>query len=112
GPDVATPLAQMLGTTRFELALQAGATTFGLMADWERFALPIREVPTAGRGTLPPSGSLLAVEGDAVLSNVRRNDGVLQVRLWNPSPEHPSNVRVAGEPAAIGPAKIATLEAR
>jgi alpha-mannosidase len=112
GPDVATPDAQMLGTTRFELALHAGATSFGLMEDWERFALPIREVPTAGRGALPSSGSLLVVEGDAVLSNVRRKDGVLQVRLWNPSPERPANVRVAGEPAAIGPAKIATIEAR
>jgi len=112
GPDVATPDAQMLGTTRFELALQAGATSFGLMEDWEHFALPIREVPTAGTGALPSIGSLLAVEGDAVLSNVRRKDGVLQVRLWNPSPERPANVRVAGEPAAIGPAKIATIEAR
>jgi alpha-mannosidase len=112
GPDVATPDAQMLGTTRFELGLQAGATSFGLMADWERFALPIREVPTAGSGTLPSSGSLLAVEGDAVLSNIRRKDGVLQVRLWNPSPERQANMRVAGEPAAIGPAKIATIEAR
>ncbi len=112
GPDVATPTAQMLGTTRFELALQAGATSLGLMEDWERFALPIREVPTAGRGALPSSGSLLAIEGDAVLSNVRRKDGVLQVRLWNPFPEHPANVRVAGEPVAIGPAKIATIEAR
>jgi alpha-mannosidase len=112
GPDVATPDAQMLGTTRFELALQAGATSLGLMEDWERFALPIREVPTAGWGALPSSGSLLAIEGDAVLSNVRRRDGVLQVRLWNPSPEHPANVRVAGEPVAVGPAKIATIEAR
>jgi alpha-mannosidase len=112
GPDVATPDAQMLGTTRFELALQAGATSLGLMDAWERFALPIREVPTAGKGALPSSGSLLAVEGDAVLSNVRRKDGVLQVRLWNPSPEHLANVRVAGEPVAIGPAKIAIIEAR
>jgi alpha-mannosidase len=112
GPDVATPDAQMLGPTTFELALQAGARSSGLMADWERFALPIRGVPTAGTGTLPSSGSLLSVEGDAVLSNVRRKDGVLQVRLWNPSLERPANVRVAGEPAAIGPAKIATIEAR
>ncbi len=112
GPDVATPDAQMIGTTTFELALQAGATSFGLMADWERFALPLREVPTAGRGTLPSSGSLLAVEGDAVLSNVRRKDGVLQVRLWNPSSELPAYVRVAGKPATIGPARIETIEAR
>jgi alpha-mannosidase len=112
GPDVATPDAQMLGTTRFELALQAGATSFGLMADWERFALPLRDVPTTGKGTLPSSGSLLAVQGDAVLSNVRRKDGVLQVRLWNPSAERPANVRVAGKPATIGPARIETIEAR
>ena len=112
GPDVATPDAQMIGTTTFELALQAGATSFGLMADWERFALRLREVPTAGRGTLPSSGSLLAVEGDAVLSNVRRKDGVLQVRLWNPSSERPAYVRVAGKPATIGPARIETIEAR
>jgi hypothetical protein len=82
------------------------------MADWERFALPLREVPVAGKGALPSSGSLLAVEGDAVLSNVRRKDGVLQVRLWNPSPERPVNVRVAGKPATIGPARIETIEAR
>jgi alpha-mannosidase len=111
GPDVATPDAQMLGTTTFELAIQAGVTNFGLMADWERFALPIREVPTAGRGSLPSSGSLLTVEGDGVLSNVRRKDGLLQVRLWNPSAESTANVRVAGKPAAIGPAKIETIEA-
>jgi alpha-mannosidase len=112
GPDVATPDAQMLGTTTFELAVQAGATRLDLMADWERFALPLREVPVAGKGALPSSGSLLAVEGDAVLSNVRRKDGVLQVRLWNPSPERPVNVRVAGKPATIGPARIETIEAR
>jgi hypothetical protein len=102
----------MLGPTTFELALQAGGTSFGLMADWERFALPIREVTTAGTGTLPSRGSLLSVEGDAVLSNVRRKDGILQVRLWNQSAERPANVRVAGEPVSIGPAKIATIEAR
>jgi alpha-mannosidase len=112
GPDVATPDAQMLGTTTFELALQAGATSSLLMADWERFALPLREVPTTGSGTLPSSGSLLAVEGDAVLSNVRRKEGVLQVRLWNPSPERQADVRVAGKPATIGPARIETIEAR
>ena len=112
GPDVATPDAQMLGTTRFELALQAGATGFGLMADWERFSLPLREVPTTGKGTLPSSGSLLAVQGDAVLSNVRRKDGVLQVRLWNPSAERPANVRVAGKRATIGPGRIEIIEAR
>jgi len=112
GPDVPTPDAQMAGATRFELGLAAGATIDGLMADWERFALPLHEVPTMGGGTLPSSGSLLAVDGDAVLSTVRRKDGVLQVRLWNPSSRQPATVRVAGTAATIGPARIETIEAR
>ena len=112
GPDVTTPDAQMPGRTTFELALQAGATSSGLMQDWERFALPLLTVPTTGGGTLPSSGSLLAIEGDSVLSNVRRKDGDIQVRLWNPSPDRPAKVRVAGKPATIGPARIGTIEAR
>jgi hypothetical protein len=44
-----------------------------------------------------------------VLSNVRRKDGVLEVRLWNPSAERSANVRVAGNAATIGPARIETI---
>jgi alpha-mannosidase len=109
GPDVPTPDAQMLGTTVFELALQRGARGSELMEEWERFALPLIEVPTTGGGSLPASGTLLAVDGDAVLSNVRRKDGVLEVRLWNPSAERSANVRVAGNAATIGPARIETI---
>jgi hypothetical protein len=109
GPDVPTPDAEMLGTTVFELALQRGARGSELMEEWERFALPLIEVPTAGGGSLPASGTLLAVDGDAVLSNVRRKDGVLEVRLWNQSAERSANVRVAGNAATIGPARIETI---
>jgi alpha-mannosidase len=109
GPDVPTPDAQMLGTTVFELALQRAAIGDQLMEEWERFALPLIEVPTTGGGSLPASGTLLAVDGDAVLSNVRRKDGVLEVRLWNPSAERSANVRVAGNAATIGPARIETI---
>jgi len=111
GPDVPTPDAQMLGTTRFELGLQRGARHSELMADWERFALPLLEVPTMGGGTLPASGTLLDVWGDAVLSNVRRKDGILEVRLWNPSAERSVKERVAGKAATIGPARIQTIQA-
>jgi len=109
GPDVPTPDAEMLGTTVFELALHRAASGDQLMEKWERFALPLIEVPTAGGGSLPASGTLLAVDGDAVLSNVRRKDGVLEVRLWNPSAERSANVRVAGNAATIGPARIETI---
>jgi len=111
GPDVPTPDAQMLGSTGFELALQRGARHSELMVNWERFALPLLEVSTTGGGTLPASGTLLAVDGDAVLSNVRRRDGMLEVRLWNPSAERSANVRVAGKAATIGPARIETIQA-
>jgi alpha-mannosidase len=109
GPDVPTPDAQMLGTTVFELALQRAASGDQLMEEWERFALPLIEVPTTGGGSLPASGTLLAVDGDAVLSNVRRKGGVLEVRLWNQSAERSANVRVAGNAATIGPARIETI---
>ena len=111
GPDVPTPDAQMLGSTGFELALQRGARHSELMVNWERFALPLLEVSTTGGGTLPASGTLLAVDGGAVLSNVRRRDGMLEVRLWNPSAERSANVRVAGKAATIGPARIETIQA-
>jgi hypothetical protein len=111
GPDVPTPDAQILGSTGFELALQRGARHSELMVNWERFALPLLEVSTTGGGTLPASGTLLAVDGDAVLSNVRRRDGMLEVRLWNPSAERSANVRVAGKAATIGPARIETIQA-
>ena len=111
GPDVPTPDAQMLGSTAFELALQRAASRDQLTADWERFALPLLEVRTTGGGRLPPTGTLLPVDGDAVLSNLRRKDGVLEVRLWNPSAERSANVRVAGNAATIGPARIETIPA-
>jgi len=109
GPDVPTPDAQMLGTTPFELALQLGASPQELMRNWERFALPLLEVPAEGGGSMPPSGTLLAIQGEAVLSNVRRKDGVLEVRVWNPRTDQPANLRVGGKPATIGPARIETI---
>jgi len=36
------------------------------------------------RGSLPPSASLLSVEGDAVTTSLRRNAGKVELRLFNP----------------------------
>jgi hypothetical protein len=48
------------------------------------------------------------VEG-AELSSVRRIDGRVQVRVWNPSPER-RVARVAGREVVLGPGRIETVE--
>src|SRR5207247_6466074 len=65
GPDVPTPLAQMTGETSFALGLWSGATVDGLLANWERFALPIVSAAAHGGGTMPATGTLLELIGDA-----------------------------------------------
>ena len=63
-----------------------------------------------GGGALPASGSLLEVSGDASLSNVRRRDGTLEVRLWNPRTDTPVHATVGGNDVVLGPARIETIE--
>jgi alpha-mannosidase len=110
GPDVPTPLAQMLGETSFALGLWAGATVDRLLANWERFALPIVSAAAHGGGTLPATGTLLELTGDAELSNVRRRrDGRVEVRLWNPRRDAPARAVVAGRDVQLGPARIETV---
>src|SRR5581483_7863588 len=96
GPGTPTPEAQMIGTTAFALALGASAPPEELLRRWERFALPLVHAPAAGGGALPPSGRLLELDGEAVLSSVRRRDGGLEVRLWNPRSDGPARTRLAG----------------
>ena len=110
GPQTPTPEAQMLGETAFSLAVWPGAPDGdALLAGWERFALPLVAAPAAGGGTLPRAGSLLPLAtGRAQLSNVRRVDGRLEVRLWNPSQRDPVAAEVAGASVELGPAKIVT----
>jgi hypothetical protein len=109
GPDVPTPLAQMLGETSFALGLSPGATDEGLLANWERFALPIVSAAARGGGTLPATGTLLELIGDAELSNVRRRDGRVEVRLWNPRRDTPAHAVIAGRDVQLGPARIETV---
>ena len=109
GPGVSTPDAQMLGATPFLLGLQGDASRDQLLVGWERFALPILEAACPGGGRLPSSGSLLGIEGEAVLSNVRRVDDRIEVRLWNPHADRRIEALVAGAAYTLGPAKIVTL---
>jgi alpha-mannosidase len=108
GPDIPTPEAQMIRETPFSLAVLPNAAREDLLPAWERFALPLRAAPARGGGSLPRSGSLLLVEG-AALSSVRRRDGVLAVRVWNPSGA-PVEARVADRAVPLGPFEIASIE--
>ncbi len=110
GPDVPTPDAQMMGTTTFSIGLRPGAGRDALMQDWERFALPILEIGAEGGGEFPAVETLLEVEpGGAVLSGIRRKDGAVEVRLWNPSKDGTAVARVEGQTVSLAPAKIAVV---
>ena len=79
-----------------------------LLHDWEVFALPLVSREAAGGGTMPDRGSLLDVQG-AEVSSVRRVDGRVEVRIWNPSLED-RRARVDGRELTLGPAEIRTLD--
>jgi alpha-mannosidase len=110
GPDVPTPLAQMLGETTFSLGIWPDADREALLANWERFAMPLARATADGLGSLPPSGTLLELSGAAELSNIRRRDGRIEVRIWNPRVDAAVHARVAGREVEIGPARIETVE--
>jgi alpha-mannosidase len=110
GPGTPTPGAQMLGETAFSLGIQVGAEREGVLRSWERFALPLLETTTNGAGAFPPVGSLLEVSDvDVELSTVRRRDGVVEVRVWNPHADRAACATIARRPVTVGPAGIATL---
>jgi hypothetical protein len=107
GPDIPTPDAQMQGEHRFSLAIQRAVRPEHLPAQWERAMLYLRAVKAPGAGDLPDVGSLLEVVG-AELSSVRRMQGDLEVRIWNPSKKQREAV-VGGRTISLGPARIETV---
>jgi alpha-mannosidase len=109
GPDVPTPEAQMLGTTAFRIGLRAGAAVGDVLSEWERFALPLRASAVRGGGRLPSIGTLLDLSGEAVLSNVRRREGAVEARLWNPFADRAIEAVLARRPIELGPARIETV---
>ena len=108
GPDIATPDAQMVGEQWFDLGVASGLQPEDLPGMWERAYLTAATAEAPGGGHLPDSGSLLEVQG-AELSAVRKIDGRVEVRVWNPSLE-PRTAQVAGGAIELGPAKIADVE--
>jgi len=109
GPNVPTPLAQMLGETAFALGVWPDATREGLLERWERFALPIAEAPASGGGSLPSEGTFIELAGDAALSSIRRREGGLEVRVWNPFDDRDALVYVERAEHVLRPAEIRTV---
>lgn len=109
GPDVPTPDAQMIGTTAFSLGVWHGATAHGVLEQWERFALPLVSSAVRGGGSLPPSGRLLSIDGEAQLSNIRVHHGVVDVRLWNARSDQSIAAAVEGSPVTLRPGEITTV---
>jgi alpha-mannosidase len=109
GPDVATPDAQMMGSTEFSLGVWHGAIAPGILQQWERFALPLVSAAAPGGGSLPRSGHLLSIEGEGQLSSIRAHEGAVQVRLWNARPDESIVAAIEGTMATLRPAEIATV---
>jgi alpha-mannosidase len=113
GPATPTPEAQMLGETRFALAIQPDAERDDLLRSWERFALPLLEAPVGGDGALPPTGTLLEIaDFDAELSTIRRRDGAVEIRLWNPRADRTAGGTIAARRVTVEPAGIVLRGAR
>src|SRR5438477_168731 len=108
GPDIPTPEAQMRGDhNNFWIWLRRGLNSEQLSRAWEEATMPRHTAEAPGGGDLPDTGSLLEIEG-AELSSVRKVDGVVEVRIWNPSNE-PREAKVAGRAVWLGPARTETV---
>jgi alpha-mannosidase len=85
GPLTAVDGLQMTGrriSLRYALAIGC-ADPYALAED---ILLPLEVVSSLGGGTRPASGSELSVEG-AEVSALRREGGILELRVFNPSPK-------------------------
>jgi len=83
GPALPVPDAQLPGPRQVRYALAAGDGDPYALAEqvWD----PLLVVPGSGGGKLEATGSRLTVEG-AEVSALRRQDGHIEIRVFNPSP--------------------------
>ena len=107
GPPTETPEAQCLGPTTFALGILRGVGRDDLAGAWERFALPILEVPAPGGGQGPASGRLLTID-DAQLSGARLVGDAVEVRIWNDRMTT-RTATVGSQAVGLGPARIETV---
>jgi hypothetical protein len=92
GPTLPVEGAQMLGAVECRYAVCVGSVDPYALAD--DALLPLLTTTAPGGGDLGPSGQGLAVDG-AEVSAVRRDDGALEVRVFNPT-DATTSVSVGG----------------
>ena len=93
GPQHELRGSQMLGRHSVDFALCAADVDPYAMVD-DVFS-PLAVVYGTGGGPLPATHRSLAVEGSGVVSSLRRYNGTLEVRMFNPT-DAPAAVRIAG----------------
>jgi hypothetical protein len=103
----------MIGETAFSLGVLhgGGEGSVELLRQWERFALPMPAAPSTGAGG-PVEGRLIDVAGECMLSGIRRVEGTVQVRLWNPLEDRPATASVENVHRTVPPAAIVTIPSR
>ena len=125
GPLTPTPGLQLLGsmvTYRCRLGIDVDPLALA-----ERHDIPIETVSSFGTGTFEPQGHLLGITG-AIISSIRRHEGQLEVRLYNPSNQacdvdlghhHACSIDLRGQiieelagSFSLGPHRIVTLLVR
>ncbi|GIU85174.1 MAG: alpha-mannosidase [Acidimicrobiales bacterium] len=84
GPPVHTPEALLLRDLEFSYAVHVGSSNPFELAD--EFLVEPHVVHGSGGGSTPETGSMLELSG-AEVSAVRREGGLLQVRIFNPTDE-------------------------
>jgi alpha-mannosidase len=105
GPDIATPGAQLIGSTKLTLGILRDTHGASIVQVWEQFALPLLASDTPGSGGGPRG--LLDVAVPA-LSSVRKSVGGVEVRMFNPvDSEQP--YRVGSMAGTIRPFRIETV---
>jgi len=83
--------SQMLGDVVCEYALRPfgpGTSEAELLREVENYKVPLFPLTTSPHpGDLPPTGSLMLIEGDVVVSTIKAGEGgtALVIRLFNPS---------------------------
>ena len=92
GPPLPTRDTQMVGPVEVRYGVAVGPIDPWSLAEdaW----VPLLVVPSAGGGSLPPTGRHLGVSG-AEVSALRRVNGALELRVFNPS-DDPTVVTVEG----------------
>jgi hypothetical protein len=99
GPPLHLRDAQMPGPQRFEYAVVRDCPDPWTLAD--RVWTPLGVLVAGGHGHLPERGSRLQIRtGGAKVSSLRRRDGAIEVRLFNPT-EQPVTVSLPGHAGTL-----------